>query len=355
MNRITLILVVVGCLGVAAAEVRAQTTAPATAETATVASWSFPAAATVRQAVLRALREAGAKPPAAVEQFDQAWPESQSDLRGGPLFEKTVATLAASYPGARSVVEQLAQPGDLAVLKSNLLVDPKTPAVVRHNLRLFAAQRLAERQMYDELLELLAGVEPAEVADPAALLFYRAVAQHRTLKIGECLATTEQLLEQADRLPQRYRTLATLMQRDLANVKDGTLDHVSRQMDDVSRRLELGRGGPQVRQSEADILAALDKMIKKLEEQQQQASAGGANQPRPAGKPLEKSMPAGGKGEGKVDRKDLGQGRGWGDLPPKQREEALQRIGQDFPAHYREVIEEYFRRLAHEGEEKAKE
>ena len=30
----------------------------------------------------------------------------------------------------------------------------------------------------------------------------------------------------------------------------------------------------------------------------------------------------------------------------KQREEALQRIGDDFPAHYREVIEEYFKRLA---------
>jgi hypothetical protein len=35
-------------------------------------------------------------------------------------------------------------------------------------------------------------------------------------------------------------------------------------------------------------------------------------------------------------------------LPPKEREEAMQEIGRDFPAHYREVIEEYFRELARE-------
>jgi len=33
-------------------------------------------------------------------------------------------------------------------------------------------------------------------------------------------------------------------------------------------------------------------------------------------------------------------------LPPKQREEALQQLGKDFPAHYRAAIEQYFRRIA---------
>jgi hypothetical protein len=30
----------------------------------------------------------------------------------------------------------------------------------------------------------------------------------------------------------------------------------------------------------------------------------------------------------------------------------LQQIGREFPSHYRDVIEQYFRRLASEGEEK---
>ena len=44
----------------------------------------------------------------------------------------------------------------------------------------------------------------------------------------------------------------------------------------------------------------------------------------------------------------VGSEAGWGNLPEKDREKALQDIGRDFPSHYREVIEEYFRRLAAE-------
>ena len=33
-------------------------------------------------------------------------------------------------------------------------------------------------------------------------------------------------------------------------------------------------------------------------------------------------------------------------------EEALQQIGKDFPAHYRDVIEQYFRKLATDSNDK---
>jgi hypothetical protein len=61
------------------------------------------------------------------------------------------------------------------------------------------------------------------------------------------------------------------------------------------------------------------------------------------------SMPGGGSGPGNVDPKKVGSRSGWGNLPPKERQEALQQIGKDFPSHYREVIEEYFRKLARDG------
>jgi hypothetical protein len=57
------------------------------------------------------------------------------------------------------------------------------------------------------------------------------------------------------------------------------------------------------------------------------------------------------KAPGDVAHRDIGHKAGWGNLPPKQREQALQEIGKDFPAHYRDVIEQYFRRLASEGSE----
>ena len=51
-------------------------------------------------------------------------------------------------------------------------------------------------------------------------------------------------------------------------------------------------------------------------------------------------------GPGDVDQKDQGDRAGWGNLPPAQRQEALQRLTEELPSHYREVIEGYFRQLA---------
>ena len=54
------------------------------------------------------------------------------------------------------------------------------------------------------------------------------------------------------------------------------------------------------------------------------------------------------KAPGKVEQRDIGRGTGWGNLNDKDREKAMQEIGREFPSNYREVIEEYFRRLAAE-------
>jgi hypothetical protein len=55
------------------------------------------------------------------------------------------------------------------------------------------------------------------------------------------------------------------------------------------------------------------------------------------------------KGAGDVDPNNLGKRDGWGNLPPKERQEVLQQIGRELPAHFRETIEEYFKRLAQDG------
>ena len=59
-------------------------------------------------------------------------------------------------------------------------------------------------------------------------------------------------------------------------------------------------------------------------------------------------FPADAAAPGDVAKKDIGHKSGWGDMPPKEREEALQQMGRDFPPHYRDAIEEYFRKLAAE-------
>lgn len=63
---------------------------------------------------------------------------------------------------------------------------------------------------------------------------------------------------------------------------------------------------------------------------------------------MDDSQVAGASGDGDVDRKDLGNRSGWGNLPPAERQEALQQISRDLPTHYREAIEAYFRKMATE-------
>jgi hypothetical protein len=119
----------------------------------------------------------------------------------------------------------------------------------------------------------------------------------------------------------------------------------------VGRRLDLGRAGPRVRGIEDGIVESLDKLIKELEEQQQQQQSGAAGNNIQSQTPMPDSQLAGGRGRGEVTRRNIGSESGWGNLPPKDREEALQQIGREFPSHYRDVIQQYFRRLAAEGSE----
>jgi hypothetical protein len=142
------------------------------------------------------------------------------------------------------------------------------------------------------------------------------------------------------------------MQHDLEGLREDSLDHISRRMDDIRRRLAQGRSGERVQTIENGVIESLDKLIKKAEDQLQQQQAqmqAGSPQQRPSS-PMQdsqisrQSAPA----PGKVDRRDVGHKAGWGNMNDKDREKAMQEIGREFPSHYREVIEEYFRRLAAE-------
>ena len=140
------------------------------------------------------------------------------------------------------------------------------------------------------------------------------------------------------------------MKADIAPLKKDSLDEVARLMSDIQRRLKLGRAGTRVRKEEDDVIAKLDKMIEELElqQQQQQQSGQGQGSLNPSS-PAQDSNPLGGSGPGNVDRRNHGEADDWGALPPKERQKALQQISKELPAHYREVIEEYFRKLARDG------
>lgn len=269
-------------------------------------------------------------------------------------LERLADSFALADPRAKTLVElcsRIRAKGPLA--PQAWLAGDETPAFERDNLRLFYGRWLAHEGLFDESLEQIADLKPGQVIDPATLLFYQGVAYHRLFNKEQGLETIERLLAETADLPARYKSVAELMQDDLKKLKEESLDHISRQMNDIRRRLYLGRAGKKVRKVEDDVIAALDKLIEEMEKNQQQSSSsgggsgGGSAQP---GKPMQDSRIARLQAPGDVNHRKLGDTAGWGDLPAKQREEALQQIGKDFPSHYRDAIEQYFRKLASEKE-----
>lgn len=268
------------------------------------------------------------------------------------VLDRLVQTFAMADSRVRELAEFCAKPrGHAAPLAPAWLMSPSaasgTPWVA-NNVRLWYARWLVHEKLFDEAADLLGGLKPQDVVDPASLLFYQAVVYHRLVQ-GEAARQALGTLLAGPSAPQRYFALARLMDADLKDLKEDTLDHIARRMADIERRLGLGRAGPAVRKIEDGVIESLDKLIKQLEAQQQQASSsGGANNVQSM-RPAQDSQIMEGKGRGDVDRKRIGSQGGWGNLPPRQREEALQQIGRDFPSHYREIVEQYFRKLASEG------
>jgi len=319
------------------------------------ASWRMPSAETVRQQVLDWLASADVDDPLRA-QAEALWESAAVDGNAAHLLDLVCATFAVVDPQARELVDLCSRPrGPAALPDVAWLADDKRPAVERHNLRLMLARWLVQELLYDEARDHLQGLEPAGVVDPAMLLFYQAVVYHRMLERDLGLAAISRLLENEEKIPRRYASIARLMQADLEDLREDSLDHIARRMDDIRRRLDLGRAGTKVRNVEDGVIASLDKLIEEMEKQQQAAQAaaaqGGGQQRMPL-QPLQDSVPMGGKGEGKVANKPIGDGTGWGDLPPRERQEALQQIGKEFPAHYRDMIEQYFRKLATDAEAK---
>ena len=232
------------------------------------------------------------------------------------------------------------------------LADSETPDFVSRNMRLYLARWLVQQHYYDEAIAWTDGLRTEEVVAPESLLFYRAVAHHQLVEAEKADTAIDQLLEGEEKLPTRYQKLADLMRHDMEGLKDDSLDHIARRMEDVRRRLAQGQPGERAQGVEKGVIESLDKMIKKAEDQAQQQAKMAANSSKSApSTPMQDSQIGGSSqplGPGKVEPRNIGKGTGWGNLNDKDREKAMQEIGREFPSHYREVIQEYFRRLAAE-------
>jgi hypothetical protein len=313
-------------------------------------SWSIPAADAFQGPVDAWL--AGLPPDAAapgtIDRLRDEWRKATAATRTD-LLDTLIETAAAVDAGVRDLRVRAGTTDDLAASIAGL-DRAGLPPFLHDAIRLWLGRELVRQERFDEALPLLANLDVETSVDPAALLFHRAACQHWLLDANGTLESLDRLLEREAEIPVRYARLARLLRSDAAALEADSLDHIARRMRDVTRRLDHGRADLDTRNVQKGVIASLDKLIDDLEQQQQQQPQGGAGSGGgglgPAGRPMDESRGAGGRGAGDVQKRDIGSGDGWGNLPPHEREQALQQIGREFPPHYREAIEQYFKRLA---------
>ncbi len=283
-----------------------------------------------------------------LSKIEGLWKFDDRAAAGRELLQTLIDTFALADPVTRRFVESCALGGPVLLpAEAESLRRDDAGEFYLVNLNLFYARYLAQSRLYDEALAVFTQIDPQNVVDPATCLFYRSVCEHQLLLKDEGLQTLETLLDATADVPLGYTRVATLMQHELKDLKEKTLGEVSRKMQDSERRLDLGRGGQKVQKVQDEIIASLDEIIEKLEQQGGGGGGGGGgNSGNQSSAPADDSRVKGQTAPGEVDHKKLKNQGGWGALPEKDAARAKSLINRDFPAHYRRAVEEYFKKLA---------
>jgi hypothetical protein len=321
------------------------------------------------------LKEVGQADAANLQKLDAVWKETQ---RG--ILDRVGDSLALGDPTAAKLMAEARDPlAPAPIVLPGVFKNEKTSAFFRANLALVYARALTNRRVYEEGLDTLKLFSADQTADPAAYLFHRAVCEHAMQRKPEASKTILRLLEEGASIsPDRYKTVATLMLIDMHTWKEKDLGDIARKMDNIERRLDIARGGPETQRQQREVLNRLDEMIKKMENanKNKKKPGDGPKKDGPPGPPSDgngdecpdgstpgdKSGPPKGINPSKSPAQDVGDAGGeskgtvdqakfkklvadWGRLPPREQQRALQELTNGMAARHREAIENYFKSL----------
>jgi hypothetical protein len=216
-----------------------------------------------RNQALAWLKSAGKSDAASQKAFEAIW--SQADRL---LVDRLADTFALGDAQAARLLGEARDPNSPAPTKvPALLTDSKQPIFFRANLGLAYAKALSNRRIHEEALAVLRSIKPEQVADPSIYLFHRAVAEHALGQKADAGRSIGRLFDDAIDVPERYRMLSLLMAFDMQSWREKDLGWIARKMENIERRLELSRGGPQTQKIQKEVVARLDEFIKQLENQ----------------------------------------------------------------------------------------
>jgi hypothetical protein len=310
-----------------------------------------PAADTVKAKALAWLKNSGKADEQTVASFEALWAKTDRSL-----LDRVADTFALADSEADRILGQARTPnGPAPKAVPDLIKNLKGQPFFRANLALAYAKALCGRPhpAYEEALEALRNIRPEQVVDPAAYFFHRAVAEHALLLKSEASRSLASLMDNVVGVPERYQTIALLMRDDMESWRDKDLGAIARKMGAIAPRLELARGGPRTQKMQRDVINRLDEIIKRMENPNDANGGSCPNGGQPGGSsgspnsPMPDSNIALNSGPGNVDQKKLkGLAQQWGKLPDKERAKAMQDLIRGMPERRREVIENYFKKLA---------
>jgi len=310
------------------------------------------------------LKEVGKNDADTMKKFDAIWASEKT------LLDRIGDTLVLGDADAGRLLDEARDPNQPAPTKvPDLLKDPKRATFFRANLAVIYARALAHRRIFEEALDALKSAKVEQVVDPGAYLFHKAVFEHALLKQEDANRTILRLLDDVTDAPERYKMVAALMHFDMLTWRPendpdiiSRLGGVGRIMNNIERRLDLARGGPITQDMQKKVLVNLDQMIKEEEDKQNQQGQGDGegkgqkksgknpNNNTKATNPQDDSYGGNGSGPGNVDPKKFKElAQVWGTLPEKERAKALQDLTREMPPKHRELIENYFKKLAEAG------
>ena len=296
-----------------------------------------------------------------VGQFDEAafnkiWADEKRTV-----LDRTADALALGNTEAAALLANVRKVDAAAPAEvPSLLKDEKQDPFFRSNVTLAFAKAAAGKKVYEEALEALKSVNPDFVVDPASYYFFKAVAEHATMKKDAATASLVKLLDDVADAPSRYTIVGTFMFFDMQNwaADPKDMSNIERLMDNSGRRLDLARGGEKTQDIQKKIVFRLDELIKELESKCKGGQCNGGNCPGggsgngTGGGSLNPSSPAqdskimGGSGAGKVDEKVLRQvAEQWGTMPAEKRAKVVQELTRDLPPKFEPMIKNYFEAL----------